>query len=442
MSTHSESSSPAVESKVSTRIFFGLIIGTIIGVFFNLWGENPSRQWILDNITAPLGSSFLQCLLMVVIPLVFSSLIVGIGNLGSIEHLGRLGVRLAIFYFCTVLTATLIGQFLINTIRPGDGLPEETRQAAMAQMQDQVSLLQKQSANVRESLWPGLVTTIIPDNFVGAFAQRNMLGIIFISLIFGIAFLSIENKQNAATLFATLAAVSEGCIKIVEWIMKIAPLAVAALMINAVTHFGLEIMGNVLMYMGVVILGYLIHFFISYGAVVKFLIKIPVVEFYRRLMPIVATAFSTSSSNATMPTSIRTLESNFNVPKEITTFTIPLGATINMDGTALFEVIAALFIAQVFGIELGMSGQITLVILILMTSVGVGGIPGGSIPLLMSSMAAVGIPPEGIALILGVDRLLDMGRTVLNVTGDALAALYLARHEGVDIDSQFLKHKS
>jgi len=424
------------EKQVSTRIFVGLVIGATIGLIFNLYfSDQPWMNWILENVTAPIGSAFLQSLFMVVVPLVLSSLIVGVANLGTVDHLGRLGTRLGLFYLVTTLAAVLIGQFYINTIQPGHGITEEARTQAVQSMEGQISALEQKSKGVKTSLWPGIVTTVIPKNIVDALANTNMLAVIFVSFVFGISLLMNENKSGTQTVLSFLSAISESCIRIVGWIMHLAPYAVAALMINAVAHFGLEVMGNVGLYIVVVTLGYLTQFFLTYSLVVKYIIRIPIKEFYKRILPIVATAFSTSSSSATMPTTMRTLEKRFGVPESITTFSVPLGMTVNMDGTALFEVVAALFVAQVFGVDISLTGQVTLVILVLLTSIGVAGVPGGSIPILMSAMASLGIPPEGIALVLGVDRLLDMGRTVVNVTGDSTAALYLARVEKIDLDS-------
>lgn len=435
-----ETSNSNDDKKVSTRILIGLIVGAIIGLIFNLYFQDSQwTAWVMTNITAPIGKAFLQSLFMVVVPLVLCSLIVGVANLGTVEHLGRLGTRLGAFYVVTTLLAVLIGQFYINAIQPGTGINETTRNSAVSAMSEQISGLQQKSEGVNESLWPGIVSKIIPKNIVNELAEANMLAIIFVAFIFGIALLSIENRSGTDTVLSFLSAISEACIKIVGWIMHLAPYAVAALMINAVANFGLEVMGNVGLYIGVVILGYLTHFFVTYSLLVKYVIKIPVFEFYRRILPIVATAFSTSSSSATMPTTMRTLEKRFGVPESITTFSVPLGMTVNMDGTALFEVVAALFVAQVFGIDISLTGQITLVALVLLTSIGVAGVPGGSIPILMSAMASLGIPPEGIALVLGVDRLLDMGRTVVNVTGDSTAALYLARVEKIDLDGNLAK---
>ncbi len=421
------------EKNNSTKIFIGLIIGGIIGYIFNIWGAGPLRDGILKYVVSPVGIAFLRALFMVVVPLVFCSLVVGVAQLGNVQNVGRLGGRLISFYLITTLFAVLIGQFFISTVRPGDGVSAETRDSSVAAMQEQVASLQAKSTAVNDSLWPGLVEKVIPKNIISEMAATNMLAIIFVAILLGIALLAIDkNKSKVAISFFD--AISDACIVIVGWIMRMAPYCVAALIITAVSNFGLEVMKNVALYIGVVIAGYLTHFFVSYSLIMKFIVKIPIKEFYKRILPIVSTAFGTSSSSATMPTTIRTLEKNFGVPEKISSFSVPLGATVNMDGTALFEVIAALFIAQVFGVEISLTGQFTLVILVLLTSIGVAGVPGGSIPILISAMASLGIPPAGIALILGVDRLLDMGRTVVNVTGDAAGALYLSKIENVDLN--------
>ncbi|MBT4761670.1 MAG: dicarboxylate/amino acid:cation symporter [Bdellovibrionaceae bacterium] len=417
---------------VSTKILIGLVVGAIIGYAFNVWGPNPVRDAIMGNITKPMGDAFLQALRLVIVPLVFASLITGVANLGSVEHLGRLGWRLGAYYLATTMAAVLIGQFLIQTIKPGEGISKDLVMQAQGNFSEKVSTLTDKSKNVKSSLWPGIVTTIIPRNIVKEMSKSNMLAIIFTSILFGVALLSLNNKDSIMAIHF-FQAVTDASIKIVGWIMKTAPYAVAALMINAVSSFGFDIMQKVGIYIFVVIAGYLLHFFGTYTLILKYVIKIPVLEFYKRIRPVLVTAFSTSSSSATMPTTMRTLEKNFGVPESLVSFSIPLGATVNMDGTALFEAVAALFIAQIFGVEISLMGQFSLVFLIILTSIGVAGVPGGSIPVLMSAMATLGIPVEGIAIVLGVDRLLDMGRTLVNVTGDATAALFLAKTENIDL---------
>ena len=430
----------------STKIFLGLVFGVIVGYVLNIWSRLwPSslfvREWILEYFLNPLGDTFLRALFMLVVPLMFCSLIVGVCRLGSVKNLSRLGLRLILFYITTTLCAILIGQMIFALIEPGKGLNKADIEEAHSHFSQQVESLQPKSRAVYKSLWPGIIYTIVPKNVLEEMSQTNMLAVIFVSLLLGLAFLGMR-KEQTKEVTAVFQACSDAFIKIVGWVMFLAPYAVFALVAVAVTHFGLDILKkNVTKYVLVVVLGYAFQFFLTYSLVNKILIGIPIKEFYRRLLPVFLTAFSTSSSSATMPINIRTLEKRFGVPPSIANFSIPLGMTVNMDGTALFEVIAALFIAQVAGVEISLTGQVTLVVLVLLTSIGVAGVPGGSIPILMSAMASLGVPPEGIALVLGIDRFLDMGRTIVNVTGDAAGALYLARVEKVPMNQYMLKNK-
>ncbi len=388
-------------------------------------------QFLLKNLLEPIGQIFLRSLFMVVIPLVLSSLIVGVARLGNMADIRRMGLRLGLFYFATTLAAILLGQILVVSFKPGQGLDPQMMESARLAMGAQVGQLIEKSQSVPESLWPGIISSIIPKNIIQAFSAGDMLAVIFVGLIFGLSLTQISrDKCDSVILFFD--AISDASVKIVGWIMKMAPIAVAALVSVSVVRLGAGILQSVSFYFSLVVAGYLIHLFVFYPLVMSFLgLGISPKTFFKKSMPVFMTSFSTSSSNATLPTTIATMENSFGVPPSIARFALPLGATVNMDGTALFEMMAAIFIAQVFGVHLGPVEHMTLIVLVLVTSVGVAGVPGGSTPLLMSAMAVVGIPVEGIALILGVDRLLDMGRTVVNVTGDMVGALYLAKSEGV-----------
>ena len=416
-------------------IFIGLIVGAFIGYIFNLIGHESSfTNIVVFDVFQPIGTIFIRSLFMIVVPLVFSSLMLGVANLGDTKTLRQMGIRVLLFYITTTFCAILVGQVLINTIQPGVGMDQEMVHSAMSKMESQVAGLKEKSSWVSKSLWPGIVTSIIPKNIIDQFSKTNMLAVIFVSIVFGIGMMYLRDEKSKLALQSFLSGISDITIMIVGWIMKAAPIAVAALMASAVFNFGLDLMKALVLYIVVVFLGYVIQFFIIYGSLLKFVIRFSPIEFYKRASTIFLTAFSTSSSSATMPVTMETLQNNFGVPEKITSFSIPIGVTFNMDGTALFEVVAAIFVAQVFGVEITALGQFTLIILVLVTSIGVAGVPGGSIPILMAAMAALDIPPEGIALILGVDRLLDMGRTVVNVTGDTVAALFLARKSGVDLN--------
>ena len=425
------------ERKFNTwGIFIGLIAGSLIGVLFNFMKGSPFAPfslWITDNIFYPIGNAFLQSLFMIIVPLVFSSLIVGICELGSGRSLGKLSRNLFAFYICSTLIAIGIGQLYINTFKPGHAIDKTVATQAAANVKNKLSSLKEKSSMVGTSLWPGIVTKIIPRNIIDQFGKNNMLAVIFVSLLFGIALLSLPQGPPRETFLGLMTALSAISITVIEWIMKLAPYAVASLLAIAISEFGLSLMKSMIFYIGVMTLGMVTHLFVTYGLILKFIIRIPILEFFKRIVPILSTSFSTSSSSATMPVTMNTLERKFGIPKSIVNFSVPIGAIVNMDGTALFEVVAIVFISQIFGVELTLSSHLLLIALVFITSIGIAGVPGGSLPILMSAVVILGIPPEGIAIILGVDRLLDMGRTTVNVTGDSIATLFLAKTENVDV---------
>ena len=456
----------------SWKIFLGFIIGAVLGLVFNqlktssaleLWltglfntlpfmelssGWLPSLiKSIVNNLFYPVGNAFLQSLFMIIVPLVFSSLIVGVSDLGSGKHLGRLSKRLFLFYALTTLLAISIGQIFINTFEPGKSVEQETAKQVAQNMRGKLSALEEKSSLVGTSLWPGIVTKIIPRNIIDQFGENNMLAVIFVSLLFGVALLSLPKSSSRDSFIQIMSAVSNMSITIIGWIMKIAPFAVAALLTIAVSEFGLDLIKSMGFYVLLMLAGMFCHLVISYSCILKFITRAPLKEFLFKILPrfvvkmipVFTTAFGTSSSSATMPVTMNTLEKKFGIPRSIVNFSVPIGTIVNMDGTALFEVVATVFIAQIFGVDLTFINHITLIAIVFITSVGIAGVPGGSLPILMAAIVTLGIPAEGIAIILGVDRLLDMGRTTVNVTGDSIAALFLGRTEGIDVAEKIKK---
>ena len=399
----------------------------------------PITQAINDNVFYPIGNAFLQSLFMIVVPLVFSSLIVGLSKLSDPKSIGRLSKRLFIFYACSTFIAILVGQMFMLSFQPGKTINQQTAQQVSMNMQEKMSSIKEKSSTVGTSLWPGIVTKIIPRNIIDQFGENNMLAVIFVSLLFGLALLYIPAGSSKTSFIDFMSALSEISVLIIGWIMKVAPIAVAALLAVAFSEFGLDLMKSMLFYILVMFCGIIFHFAVTYSFFLKFIVKIPILQFYRRMIPVFTTAFGTSSSSATMPVTMDTLEKKFGAPRGIVNFSIPIGTIVNMDGTALFEVAATIFIAQIFGVDFTLSSYFILIALVFITSVGVASVPGGSLPILMSAIVVLGIPPEGIAVILGVDRLLDMGRTVVNVTGDGIVALYLSKTEGTDIAGNIKK---
>ena len=434
-----------MKSSVSSwAIFIGLIAGCLIGFLFNflekssislmipLVGDVELKiltQFITNNIFFPVGDIFLQALFMIIVPLVFSSIIVGISNMSNPAVMGRLGKRLFLFYAFSTFIAIFIGQGVMGYFKPGQNISQQKVEEMAEEYADKMSSLQEKSSMVGSSLWPGIVRKIVPKNIIDEFGKQNLLAVIFVAILFGLALISMPQAPPKESFISLMTAICDISIIVIKWVMKIAPVAVACLLVPIVSNFGLDFMKTMFVYMLVLTFGMLLHMFGTYSLFLKFLVKHPIRKFYSKMLPVFTTAFSTSSSSATMPVTMNTLEKSFGAPKKVVSFSIPIGVTVNMDGTALFEVAAAMFIAQIYGIHLSPASIVLLVLLVFITSIGIAGVPGGSIPVLMSSIVILGLPPAGVAIILGVDRLMDMGRTVVNVTGDSLAALYLARRE-------------
>jgi DAACS family dicarboxylate/amino acid:cation (Na+ or H+) symporter len=325
------------------------------------------------------------------------------------------------FFAFSTLIAAVIGLTLVNTIRPGGGLPAETRDALMTQFASEDLVVGGPS-----DFGISTFVEIVPRNPVFAAADTDMLALIFFSLIFGVALMMIP-KAKAQPVLDVLDGIGEAIIKIIDMAMALAPYGVFGLIFVITSQFGWSILGQLSMYVIVVLLGLLLHAAFGVSALVRFFGKMNPIHFWKSIEAPIITAFSTSSSMATLPTSIATAEKELDVQPKIAGFVLPLGATMNMNGTALFEGVTVLFVAQVFGVSLGLGSQILVIVLAVITAIGAAGVPGGSLPLMMLVMATVGVPPEGIAIILGVDRILDMSRTTLNVSGDLAASVYVDR---------------
>ncbi len=412
-----------------TRILLGLLVGALAGVAGQVaFPDAAALLWVADNIANPVGQVFLRMLFMIVIPLIFASVTMGVASLGDLSRIGRIGGKAMGFFFCTTAIAATIGLTLMNLLGPGRRLDPEVRADLLAQYGGEAT------ARVGGGVAFGIDTfvSIVPRNIVDSMARMDMLGLIFFSIVFGIALTQIP-KAKAEPILAVLDGTVEVVSRIIDFAMRIAPFGVAGLIFSVTVRFGADVLQSLALYVGTVLLGLVIHLTGVVGVLARLLAGIPYATFFRRCRALMVTAFSTSSSNATLPTNIRTAEDEFGVPKEIASFVLPLGATMNMNGTALFEGMTVLFLAQVFGLDLSIGSQVIVVVLSVITAIGAAGVPGGSIPLLAMILTTVGIPAEGIALILGVDRILDMSRTVPNVMGDQLTALVVARSEGVEL---------
>ena len=422
------------------RILIGLALGVLSGVAVNyrFGGTHPNVVWIIDNITQPIGQLFLRLLLMIVVPLVFSSLVVGVAGIGDIRKLGRVGLKS--FGYCLVISAisVVIGITLANTIKPGKKIDQSTSQALQQRYANDatksVTDAQAASSTTPKPLM-AVVETIVPKNpffAVAAKEDANMLHVMFFGLIIGIA-ITLLPVTATEPLLRVLESVYEITAKIIEMIMKFAPIAVACLLFTTTARFGLDLLQALAWFVLTVLLGLSIHMFGVYSLSLYFLSRISPIEFFRRIKTVLLTAFSTSSSNATLPTALRVSEQNLGVPQEINSFVLTVGATANQNGTALYEGITVLFLAQLAGVDLTLGQQLMVVYLAILGGVGTAGIPSGSIPFIIGVLVTIGVNPALIAIILGVDRILDMCRTTLNVTGDITAATYVARSEGYEL---------
>jgi DAACS family dicarboxylate/amino acid:cation (Na+ or H+) symporter len=410
-----------------TQILLGLFAGAAAGVLANaLWRDAPWLLWIIDNVAQPVGQVFLRMLFMVVVPLVFTSLALGVAALGDVSRVGRIGGKALAFFLCTTALAATLGLVLVNLIRPGEALDPGVRAALLSEYTAQAA--EKVGLAAENGFGINTIVNIVPRNPLSAAANGDMLALIFFTLIFGVALTRIP-KETAAPVVRVLEGISQAVMVIIGFAMRIAPLGVAGLIFAVTARFGFEVLQSLGLYVVVVLSGLLIHQFGVIPILARGLAGVGPRVFFRKSRALMVTAFSTSSSNATLPTTIRTAEQQFGVPREIAGFVLPLGATMNMNGTALFEGITVLFLAQVFGVSLSIPMQILVVGMSVITALGAAGVPGGSIPLLVLVLEMVGVPGEGIALILGVDRILDMSRTVPNVTGDLLTSLVVTRSE-------------
>jgi DAACS family dicarboxylate/amino acid:cation (Na+ or H+) symporter len=410
-----------------TKILLGLLLGAAAGVTANtLARESPRLDWIVANLAQPVGQIFLRLLFMVVVPLVFASVTLGVASLGDLRRIGRVGGKTLLVFLGTTTLAVIVGLTLVNLINPGMALDPGIRTQLLAEYSSQAGETLQLAKQERFGI--NTFVNIVPRNPVGAAASGDMLGLIFFSLIFGIA-LTLVAKDLAAPVLRLLEGINQAVIVIIGFAMRLAPLGVFGLIFSVTAKFGFDVLRSLALYVITVLAALLLHQFGVIGLLSRLVIGIRPGSFFSRSRALMITAFSTSSSSATLPTTIRTAEENFGVPREVAGFVLPLGATMNMNGTALFEGVSVLFLAQVFGLQMDLLTQLLVVMLAVISSIGVAGVPGGSIPLLVMVLDMVGVPGEGIALILGVDRILDMARTVPNVTGDLLTSLIVAKSE-------------
>ena len=458
---------PGRRLSLHTKILLALLLGAASGVSVNLFGPGPALRpadvfavaviptagpaglpwgalysagqppeptWVdlvIRYVMRPVGEVFLRLLFLTVIPLVFASLALGVAQLGGQGNLGRIGLKTFTFFVLTMTIAVSIGLLLVNTVQPGVGLPAETSERLLREYGGEAARRTGQPTGF------GIDTfiNIVPRNPLAAMVQMDMLAVIFFALLIGVGLTQIPQEQ-ARAVTRLLEGVNDLMVVIIGWAMRLAPYGVFALIFSVTARFGFDLLRPLGLYIVVVLVGLAVQMFGTLSVLLAVLARVPPWVFFNRVRDVIITAFSTSSSNATLPTSIKISEEELGIPPAIAGFVLPLGATMNMNGTALFEGVTVVFLAQVFGVPLTLGDQVIVVIMAVMTAIGAAGVPGGSLPLLVMVLATVGVPEMGIALILGVDRLLDMCRTTLNVIGDVAAAVVVARSEGYPLLGQ------
>jgi Na+/H+-dicarboxylate symporter len=392
---------------LSNKILIGLVLGVAAGLVVGPEGLGVVKKWI-----APFGTLFINMIKMIIVPLVLASLVVGASSLGDVRKLGRIGGKTIVFYLVTTAVAVVIGIVMSLVMSPGSGL----------QLPANAVYKGKEAPPLMD-----VFVNMVPTNVIQAMLNADMLQIIVFALFVGIGITLVgERAKPVESFFDGLAEVTY---KIVGVIMAFAPIGVFALILPVVAANGPKVLIPLAKVIAAVYIGCLIHMSITYSAILKLLVDFSPVRFFKGILPAQMIAFSTCSSAATLPVTMKNTQENLGVSKEVSSFVLPLGATINMDGTAIYQGVAALFVAQIYGIDLSLSQMLVIVLTGTLASIGAAGVPGAGLIMLTLTLQSVGLPLEGIALIAGIDRVLDMARTTLNITGDAVASVFIQRAE-------------
>lgn len=416
------------------QIIIGLILGLVWGLVASLAGFS---EFTADYIQ-PVGTIFINLLKLIAVPLVLASLVVGVTSLNDAAKLSRMGGKTIGIYIVTTIFAITIGLTVVNVLQPGDFLPPETQQELMSGYQQNIEGSAQTAQDVMDRSFMSFFVDIVPQNFFSSASDNgNMLQVVFVAILLGLGLIQIpaEKSRSLINFFDSL---NEVIIKIVDFIMKIAPYGVFALMAGVIVDLAgddlsqaLNLLGALGWYSVAVLVGLILHVLIVYSSLFKIFSNMKLGDFFKAIRPAMLLGFSTSSSSATLPVTMERVEKNLGVDEEVSSFVLPIGATINMDGTSLYQAVAAVFIAQALGLDLGIAQQITIVLTATLASIGAAGVPGAGIIMLVIVLQAIQVPVEGIALILGVDRILDMCRTAVNITGDAAVSVAVAHTEGL-----------
>jgi DAACS family dicarboxylate/amino acid:cation (Na+ or H+) symporter len=419
------------------RILIGLAVGLALGLLANVLapGDETVRR-VVEELAVPLGQLFLRLIFMVVIPLVFCALVLGVADLGGARSLGRLGLRALLFTAVVSGVSVAIGVGLVNALQPGAGMAAPERAGLLESLQGTAAVAGiVSSAERRQGVGETLVQ-LVPRNpledavhaFDAGYQGGGLLAVMVFALLFGVA-LARSDRQRVAPLLRGIDALYAVVMTLVGFAMRLAPYGVAALMFATAARLGLGVVAALGQYVLVVLAALAIHQFVTYGLIVRLGARRSPAEFFRGIREVMLTAFATSSSSATLPTTLRVARTELGIRPEIANFILTAGSTANQNGTALYEGVTVLFLAQFYGVDLALGQQLVVVLLAMLAGVGTAGVPGGSLPYMVVVLTSVGVPAQGVGIILGVDRLLDMCRTVVNVTGDIALATWLDARE-------------
>lgn len=427
--------SDATAARGKLQLHWKMLIGFVAGLGLGLIAHYMSGadaewvKWLTTYITQPAGTLFLRLIFMLVIPLLFSALIIGVAEMGDIRALGRVGWKTLGYTVLASGIAVALGLVLVNWLQPGAGVDPAAAQAMLAQGADRAKDIVGATASQPKGL--DMLLAIVPDNVVKAAAENTILAVMFFALMLGIG-LVLTRSEATETLLRAIHGLFEVSMTLIGLVIRLAPYAVFCFMFNLAALFGWDLLGSLGKYVGVVVLALSIHLLVVYSLMLKVLGGWSPLRFFKGSQEAMVMAFSTASSNATLPVALRVADEKLGLPRKISRFVLTVGATANQNGTALFEGVTVLFLAQFFGVELTLAQQVTVMFVSILGGIGTAGVPAGSLPVVALICGMVGVPPEGIGLILGVDRFLDMCRTTLNVSGDLTLATLVAAGEPDD----------
>ncbi len=419
-------------NRLQWRILAGFLLGLVLGLL--AYSFAPGAEWvktITTYVTGPIGQIFLRLLFMLVIPLLVSALVVGVAEMGEVAALKKVGVATLVYTVVVSSIAVAISLTVVNLLQPGAGFDAALAQSLTASNSEQASSIVQKSKEAKTGV--DAIIGIVPSNFISAMSENDILAVMFFALFFGIGLL-LTNTPNTARLKSGIEAIFEISMKLIGIVISLAPIAVFCFMFNLASAFGWDLIVRLSGYVAVVLLALGLQMFGIFPLILKFIAGKSPIAFFRETQEALLMAFSTASSNATLPTALRVSEQKLKLPPRISRFVLTIGATANQNGTAMFEGVTVIFLAQLFGLDLTLQQQLFVMLICILGGIGTAGVPAGSLPVIALILVGIGVPPEALGLILGVDRLLDMCRTTLNVIGDLVAAQVISARTG-EIDA-------